>query len=153
MIDYKIREHFSKYVTREMTEREVRPWYVAYYGETSEPFLRSCIKMKKLPRIDSLIMIAELFECTVNDLLGFDPVNVDTRTELFNSGIDNRHVVKRLKEQLDERGFDADSFKFNESNMDFEFNRCMRLNRLPDTDAFLQICSALNCTPSELLGY
>lgn len=153
MINYEIREYFSKYITREMNERNIRPWYVAYYGDTSEAFIRACIKLKKLPRLDSLIMIAELFECTVNDLLGFDPVMIEARDGLFNAGIDSRKVAEYFMDQIALRGFNLDNFQFNEPDMDVEFKRCLRFHRLPDTDAFLQICSALNRTPSDLLGY
>lgn len=153
MIKREIKEHFSNYVSREMNDRELRPWYVAYYGETSEAFLRSCIKLKKLPRLDSLIMIAELFECTVNDLLGFEPIELKSHNGVFNSGIESKHVAKYFMEQAESRGFELDKFEFDEPCMEIEFRRSIRLHRLPDIDVFLQICEALECTPSELLGY
>lgn len=153
MIKYEIREHFAKYVSRELNEREIHPWYLAHYSDASERVIGASLKMKKLPRIDSLILIAELFECTINDLLGFKAVDVQTRDTFFNPGIDSKRVADYFTNQITERGFIIDDFRFNEPDMDVELKRCIRFRRLPNTDAFLQICEALDCTPSELLGY
>lgn len=153
MIDHKIREYFAERLKQGIEEHDLRIWYVAYYADTSEAFLRSCLKLKKLPRLDSLILIAELFQCTVNELLGFKLVDVEPRTEPFNQGLDTKYVVDYFVRELSKRGFDLDKFRFNEYGMDVEFRRCIRTHRFPSTDAFLQICDALECTPSDLLGY
>lgn len=153
MIKYEIRECFAERLRKGADEHDLRLWYVAYYADTSEAFLRSCLKLKKLPRLDSLILIAELFQCTVNELLGYKIVDVAPRTELFNQGIDAKHVVDYFMRELSKRGFELNNFQFNEYDMDAEFRRCIRTHRFPSTDAFLQICDALDCTPSDLLGY
>ena len=153
MIRYEIREHFAKRLRQGVDENDLRLWYVAHYADTSEAFLRSCLKLKKLPRIDSLIMIAELFHCSVNDLLGFKSVEVAPRNEPFNQGLDMKYVVDRFMRELSNRGFDLDEFQFNEYGMDVEFKRRIRNRMFPSTDTFLQICDALECTPSDLLGY
>lgn len=153
MIKYEIREYFAERLKQGADEHDLRLWYVAYYADTSEAFLRSCLKLKKLPRLDSLILIAELFQCTVNELLGYKFVDVEPRTELFNQGIDTKRVVDYFMRELSKRGFELDNFQFNEYGMDAEFRRCIRNRRFQSTDAFLQICDALDCTPSDLLGY
>jgi hypothetical protein len=156
-VDYKYRKYFSDYVSRMMDERDIRPWYVAYYSETYDGVLRSCLKMARLPGPITLIMMAELFECTVNDLLGYDYVEVEKRDYLFDSGRDTKHVLNYFREQL--RG------KLEESDIDpnekVQFSECRTttIGRLvecgcvPDTPVLIQICDILNCTPSELLGY
>lgn len=153
MINYEIRKYFAERLKQGIEEHDLRLWYVAYYADTSEAFLRSCLKLKKLPRLDSLILIAELFHCTVNELLGFELVDVKSRTEPFNPGLDTQYVVNYFVRELLERDFEWDEFQFNEHDMDVDFRRCIRNRRFPSTDAFLQICSALECTPSDLLGY
>lgn len=153
MIKYEIREYFAERLKQGADEHDLRLWYVAYYADTSEAFLRSCLKLKKLPRLDSLILIAELFQCTVNELLGFKLVDVETRTEPFNQGLETKHVVDYFVHELSKRGFELDKFQFNEYGMDVDFKRCIRGRRFPSTDAFLQICDTLECTPSDLLGY
>lgn len=153
MVKYEIREHFAEHLKLGADEHDLQLWYVAYYANTSEAFLRSCLKLKKLPRLDSLILIAELFQCTVNELLGFKSVDVESRIKPFNQGLDIKYVVDYFVRELSKRGFELDKFQFNEYGMDVDFKRCIRAHRFPSTDAFLQICSALDCTPSELLGY
>ena len=153
MINYEIKEHFAECLKQGIKEHDLKLWYVAYYADMSEAFLGSCLKLKKLPRLDSLILIAELFHCTINELLGFKSVDVESRTEPFNSGLDTKYVVNYFVRELLERDFEWDEFQFNEHGMDIDFKRCIKARRFPSTDAFLQICSALNCTPSELLGY
>lgn len=153
MIKYEIREHFAESLKQGTEEHDLRLWYVAYYADTSEGFLRSCLKLKKLPRLDSLILIAELFQCTVNELLGFKLVDVESRTEPFNPGLDTQYVVNYFVRELLKRDFEWDKFQFNEHGMDVDFKRCIRARRFPSTDALLQICDALDCTPSDLLGY
>ena len=98
-------------------------------------------------------MIAELFECSVNELLGFDYFDVEQGRPLFDSGRDSRDVAEFFMHQLSVRGFDVKNIVYDEPDMEEKFLRALRFHRLPETDVFLKICSALNCTPSELLGY
>lgn len=153
MIKREIKEHFSKYVLREMEERELKHWYVAYYADTCEPFLRSCLKLKNLPRVDSLVLIAELLECTVNDLLGFDHVEVPEHEGYFSPGAYSKPIVNYFIDQLTARGLDVSRLYFDEPTSREIFASCLRVCKLPSTDIFLQVCENLNCTPSELLGY
>ena len=69
-------KHFSEYVNQRAKELDVSLWYVAYYSETSETAFNKYMKGVRLARPTTLIMIAELFECTVNELLGYPRVHI-----------------------------------------------------------------------------
>lgn len=154
---YVYRRYFADYVAKCMKEREIHPWYVAYYSEMCDTTFRSCLKAAKLPKITSLIMIAELFECTVNELLGYEYVAVESRDRLFDSGLDTRHLSEYFNSQIERK-----MEELNMTTLDLAsacecsehiVNNRLKYRTLPDTAAMLQICDALDCTPSELLDY
>ena len=153
MIRYEIREYFAEYVYRQMIDRDIRPWYIAYYAETNESSFRSYLKKKGLPRIDSLIMIAELLECSVNELLGYESIELEPRDYIFDSGRDVPQVAKYFISEIDRRSLDVHAIKWDIPMYAEELERSIRFNRLTSTDIFLQVCDFLDCTPSELLGY
>ena len=156
-VDYKFRKYFSEYVTYAMEERDIRPWYVAYYSEMQDSAFRKCLKAARLPNITSLIMMAELFECTVNDLLGYEHVHIEFGDHIFDSGLDSKRVGEYFSHQLERymanRKVSVSELAKACECTDSTIVKYMCENVIPDTSILLQICSALDCTPSELLGY
>lgn len=152
-----IRKHFSDYMIRRMTELEIRPWYVAYYSETCENTFRQYLKGLRLPPPITLILMAELFDCSVNDLLGYESYYTAPRHRLFDSGLDADSVAVYFKEQM------MIFMEYKDMSLDdlascirvdvMRLHNHMKRHTLPDTATILHICDALDCTPSELLGY
>lgn len=81
-----IKEHFAEYVTRAMTEMDIRPRYVAYYSEICDGTFRDYMRGLKLPRPIALIRMADLFECSINELLGYGYFDSPNQGHFFDSG-------------------------------------------------------------------
>ena len=153
--EYRARQHFVEYAKQIMNDRGIRPWYAAYYVEVNDTTFGQAMKGQRFLGPIKLIMIAELFECTVNEMLGYESVDVPTRTRLFDSGFDTKKVIDYFSDRLSE--------KVNRIDID-ELARAIKLtvptvtryiegDMLPDTAILIRICDYLDCTPSELLGY
>lgn len=155
--DYWNRKHFSEYVARCLDEREIRPWYAAYYCETYDSIFRKYMKGAGLPSPIKLIMLGELLECSVNDLLGYEYYATNPRENLFDSGRDTRHVTAYFVDQVTQRmralGLEVDAVAKQVEISTYTMKEYIEHRKLPDTAILLRICDALNCTPSELLGY
>ena len=93
-------KHFSEYVNQHAKELDVSLWYVAYYSETSETAFNKYMKGVRLARPTTLIMIAELFECTVNELLGYPRVLVPRKNNKFNSGLDTKRMLEHFYSEV-----------------------------------------------------
>lgn len=155
--DYWNRKHFAEYVAHCLAEREIHPWYMAYYCESSDSTFRKYMKGAGLPSPIKLIMLAELFECSVNDLLGYGYYEVSHRDHLFDSGQDTRKVEDYFAEQLVSRMRDL-GCTTSELAVQIELNpitvnEYIKYGKLPDTWILIRIAEALKCTPSDLLGY
>ena len=152
-----IKEHFIEYVTRAMTERDIRPWYVAYYSEICDGTFRDYMRGLKLPRPTALIRMADLFECSINELLGYGYFDSPNQRHFFDSGRETRMVAEYLSEQLDRfmkksdmtPGEVASRAELTEPTI----QRYLENPSLPDTSIILRLADALDCTPSDLLGY
>lgn len=150
-------KHFSEYVNQRAKELEISLWYVAYYSETSETAFNKYMKCARLARPTTLIMVAELFECTVNELLGYPRVHIPRKNNKFNSGLDTKRMLEyfyseaarlmiRKRISIDEL---AEYVGVTSPTLESYF----KYNTLYDGSTMVRICDALECTPSELLGY
>lgn len=155
--EQEIMKYFSDYATRCMNELDLRPWYVAYYSETDEGTFRKYMKCIRLPRITTLIMTSELFNCSVNELLGYERVPLPVRKRAFNSGLDTKRLLDHFYSEVARRMVRArlslDEMATYLSVSAQTLENYFWHDSLPDTSVVLHICDALNCTPSELLGY
>lgn len=152
-----VMEYFSSYAAKRMEELDLRPWYVAYYSETSETTFRNYMKCVRLPRPSVLIMMAELFGCTVNELLGYEKVSVPRKIRPFDSGLDTRnlseHFFSEVARRMVRKRITLDDLATYTCVTAPTLDNYFKWNSLPDTSMILHICSALDCTPSDLLGY
>ena len=152
-----VMKYFSSYAVQRMDELDLKPWYVAYYSETSEPTFRNYLKSIRLPRPSTLIMSSELFGCTVNELLGYKRVSVPRRIRTFDSGLDTRnlseHFYSEVSRRMVRKRITLDELAIYTCTAVLTLDNNFRRNSLPDTSMILAICSALECTPSDLLGY
>lgn len=125
--------------------------------------LNNYVQGRSLPNPYILIKLANYFECTVNEmldfdepdddsLLGYDPFDIFEDEEEFMAHIRNRierymlDIHMSIKELSEKTGFNTHTIKY----------WLGMLKRRPSfirTSDFLRICDALDCTPSDLLGY
>ena len=152
-----IRRHFSDYMLRRMTETEIRPWYVAYYSGICENTLRQYLKGLRLPPPTTLILIAELFECSVNELLGYEPYYSVRHGRLFDPALDTDSVADyfngQLLNMLADKNISLDEISIHVNVGVACLDSYLKNHTLPATTIILGIAEALKCTPSELLGY
>lgn len=158
MIDeIRIRKYFVDYITKCMTEKDLRPWYVAYYSEIYESTMRDYMKGIRLPRPITLIMMAELLECSVNELLGYGYFERQQRERPFDSGFDTRRVteyfINKIIFLMKEKHIGINDLSRKSGINEYTLANYLRYSSLPETSTILKICDALDCTPSDLLGY
>ena len=159
MIDdyYLIRSHFAEYVTKCLDERDIRVWYAAYYSETDETTYRRYLKGARLPIIRILIKTADLLECTVNDLLGYERVDIPHHERSYDSGLDTKHVTKYMAEQvyrrMEELGMSVEELANKAGISHYSVKELGNSRSFVNTSTLVELCLALDCIPSELLGY
>ena len=105
--------------------------------------------------------MAEHLEATVNDLLGYDEVDDNQILECYPASKMYRNKIEfshcfadRFHRYLDRRGMTIeDVAKLSGVTVTTIKKWVGARPVLPATYKFLQLCEALECTPSELLGY
>lgn len=121
----------------------------------------NCIGGRSFPNLWSLVLMAERLECTVNDLLGYeeiDDLGVLERplaSKEYRNAVEFSHCfTERIMRYLSDAGISIEEISERTGFKPITVKRWIcDIGHLPKTMQFLQICSALNCTPSELLGY
>lgn len=111
---------------------------------------------KSFPDLYTLFLIAERLECTVDELLGYRS-NIRRRPEIKGYRSEEEfadYVRLRLVEHMKLRSVDpkelAKRTGISSSTIDMYLSVHRWVPRVPE---LLRICDALDCTPSELLGY
>lgn len=150
MISQNLREYINN--------NEFSMWYIAYCSEVSETTLRNYLKEKSIPSAIVLIKIAELFECSVNDLLGYDHREFVRRERIFDSYIDSPNVVAyfwdKVEQYMKEKCiFDLEALALESFMSSYTLLFDKENGALPKLVNIIKLCDALDCTPSDLLGY
>lgn len=152
-----VSKYFSEQVIRRADEMQIPLWYVAYYSECNDYTFRNYMKGVRLPRITTLIMVAELFECSVNELLDYEPYDVPVRNRIFDSGMDSKgvfeHVACKIKHMMCEQNMYLSDLAYYSYMPEVQLQYSLIHSSEIGTKDLLNICAALSCTPSDLLGY
>lgn len=153
---------FGKRFTRYMVEHDLRDVDMARLLNMSSMNMPAYRNGTRLPNPWYLVLIAEKFDCTVNELLGYSPYYIKytharkPATKTFTSI--NRYEVyfrDRLVEMMRARNIDATELAIlvDKAETTVQNTWLGSRPRLPDINNLLRICDALDCTPSDLLGY
>lgn len=158
ILERDVKKVLSEQLTSRINQSDFKPWYIGYYSEISETTFRSYLKAHRLPNPITLIMIAELFKCSVNDLLGYESYRFIKRERIFDSWLDTPKVTKyfwdRIFFYMHERNIRSLDFLAWRSYVgSFTVQYDFEKNILPELITILRICDTLECTPSDLLGY
>jgi transcriptional regulator with XRE-family HTH domain len=148
---------FRDKVDQYCEERNISLDYVAYYSETSYGTFKDYINGLRLPRLTTLIMVAELLGCTVNELLGFPPIDLPPASRSYSPAIDDKRMMMNISEQIKERSKSLDETVHQACTicgrgmytLHSKIDKCDKF----DTFEVLAFSKALHCTPSDLLGY
>ena len=159
MIDEKIiKERLATELRTRMNAKNERVGDVSYHCEIDQGILYRCQDNGQFPNPWQLVMIAEHFDCSVNELLGFEPFDVSGKYEASRIFPGENHFAEYLSHRIIQ-------YLNNHEMTIEELVRCVRsttgtVNRwfqrwpaLPRTIHLHRLADALNCTPSDLLGY
>lgn len=157
-----IRKWFAAELKDRMDENKFRPYHLMTLCKMTETEILECLEGTTLPGLYSLVMMADRLECTVDDLLGYDePDEPDVYERYAASSMfftESQYAVclaDRARQYLENRFMCVSDLA---KKLELTPSACQRWfsrtrPHLPSTARFLQICEALDCTPSELLGY
>ena len=121
----------------------------------------SILEGKNLPNLWTLSLLAERLDCTANDLLGFEGIRDIQNLEdicAFDTFKDEDsfavHLRDRIIARMKELNIDREELTNLSGLSRQSIERCLWIcPHLPQLMKFLDICEALDCTPSDLLGY
>lgn len=163
MFDY---DNVSKWFAAELRERMeecgFRPYHLTSLCKMGEGEIYQCLGGTALPDVFSLILLADYLDCTVNDLLGYDEVESSAAYEQYTASdmffTESQYAAclsDRVRRYLQDRAMSitdlAAKTGFKEPTLRRWFAKTHP--QLPGISKFLKICEALDCTPSDLLGY
>lgn len=158
--------------TREWLAKTLRE-ELEFHGLTLSDVSRDCmlnrnklnnyIQGRSLANPYILIKLADYFECTVNDLLdfdepdddallGYDPSDIFEDEDEFMMHIRNRMEQRMLEEHVSIKDL-SEKTGFNKHTIKYWLGMLKHRPTLIRTSDLLCICDALDCTPSDLLGY
>lgn len=159
MYESVVARYFGRELSDRIKTRELPLDYIAKYCRISMSSLKECLRGERLATPWQLILMAEELHCTVNDLLGFG--------YFYNGGAQRASNIPQGEYRVAERMWDEIIQRMNESDMTPDemaeyagvHLTTMRTwlggshNSFPKTFPLIRIADALDCTPSDLLGY
>lgn len=163
MVDEKkVRDWFAQEVKERMEDAGLASYQIAYYCRVKHENIYGYLQGRPFPKLWNTILLAECLDCSVNDLLGYDEiddVNVYERllaSTTYRDELDfSEHFAKRLVRMLDDNAtLPKDLSKHTGIGLSAIEKWAGDVPvALPSVLNLLRICSALECTPSDLLGY
>lgn len=156
-----IRDWFKVELRERMEENGLRSYHMAYLCRVKPGNISNYLQGSSLPSLWCLILMCENLGCSVNDLLGYEePECLDffekyRATELFDNERQYASCLsERIRRYMSERDTTIAELSERSGFNSRTLSRWLTDRpQLPRTSDFLQICDALDCTPSELLGY
>ena len=154
---------FSDEVKERMRDKEVAIGDMSYHCKIRSALLGNYIQGKTFPNLWALILIADFLETTTNELLDFDEAYEDSLLmyDPFSIFDDEdefaMHVRNRLENFMVNEHISIAELSEKSGFTKQTIRKWLGINEkqpeLPRTSDFLRICDALDCTPSDLLGY
>ena len=152
------REWFGIELRERMADAKIKAADLCKFCDVTRAAMSQYIYGHSFPDLWRLVLIAERLNCSVNDLLGyaeFDEEFARSASKTF-PGENHfaEHLAIRIVRRMEQLGYDYESLAnatgISLDTIDRYFGRWPEL---PRTDKFFKICEALDCTPSEPLGY
>lgn len=156
-----ILDYFAIQLVERMRNRGIKLWYMAYYCEIEECALRKCLKGERLPNPWNLILMAEVLNCTINDLLGYEYFRKDDKPQAGSIFQGQKQIVQHVSNEILERmgrmNISYDELANRVGVSVYTIKAWLSQNAdsfyKKSTFTILRICDALDCTPSDILGY
>ena len=162
MVDTKIiLQVFSQELIERMEARGVTHRQLAFDSRTKPLNILGYMRGDSFPNAWTLVLMAECLECTVDDLLGYEDngfVKKHNNARAFDIYPDEDSFTPYLRERIIQRmkqmRMTAEELARESGVTYVTINRYLCVHSgLPRTNNLLYICEALDCTPSELIGY
>ena len=161
-LDY-VRNYFAEELRDNIEFEEVALVEIAYRCRIRAELISNYLNGRCLPNPYNLSKLAEYFEVTVNELLGYDYADDDTLVGLdiqytfYDEDEFAMHIRNRLDAEMRYRNIDikelAERTGFNPHTIKGWLGKLQKRPSLIRTADLLKICDALDCTPSDILGY
>lgn len=162
MINMKdVRACFAEELRTRMEDEGLEISDISEYCNLSQDKVKFCLQLGSLPDPWTLIFMADCLWCTVNDLLGYgvpkDPAELLT-CQVSSFFSDKREYAtcfsSKLRRHMNEKGLSVEDLSCRADVNIRALRQWISTNpSLPKTPDLLCICDALDCTPSDLLGY
>ena len=149
---------------RDLIEYEgLRICDVAEHCGISTDRLNNYLQGRSLPNPYILSVLADLLSCTTNDLLdfdepdedelvGYDPLDMFEDTDEFMMHIRNR-IERHMRDNKVSIAELSEQTGFNKHTIKYWLGMLKHQPTLIRTSDLIRIADALDCTPSDLLGY
>lgn len=157
-----MKEWYAAEVKERMEELGLRPYHMTHKCQLNHEGISGYLKGTVWPNPWSLVPMAETLECCVNDLLGYElPEDTSTfetyrASKMFNNKEEYAHCfAERLVWYLNKRGILLEDLS-NRTGFTVKTLKSWTSDfnpKLITTANLLKVCDALNCTPSDILGY
>ena len=158
-----IRDWFAQELRYKMEDEGMKPSDLARYCEIGPTNVNNYLQGNSFPSPWVLAKMADLFCCTVNDLLDFDEADEDSLVdydlkamfedeEEFTMHIRNRLELCMLDNRINVYDL-SEMTGFNPYTLKRWLGKLRSAPTLIRTSDLLKLCDALGCTPSDLLGY
>lgn len=163
MIDTKeILWKFAEELNARMIENGVTYRQVAYAARVTKGSVVHYKSGNTFPEPWTLALIADYLGCSVDELLGYPNPHIFARTRRWIPAIERfpnwdafaDYFRERLSDLMNAKHMTAEELAKNIGASTRTIDMYLSVHRwTPDTPSFLRICDALDCTPSDLLGY
>ena len=154
---------FGKELKYHMKEENMMPRDVSYHCKINSNLISNYIQGKTFPKLWVIVLLSDLFEITVNELLDYDEADDDVLVDYdpFSIFEDEdefaMHVRNRIEQYMISSHISIQELSertgFTKSTIRRWLGMSDKQPELPRTSDFLRICDALDCTPSDFLGY
>lgn len=156
-----VKDWYAAEVKERMEEAGLRSYHMAYYCQMKHAGIYQYLSGAVIPDPWRLVLMAERLDCCVNDLLGYEDVEDVSVFESCQASVmfaDERQyatcLADRLKRYFNERGLTIERVSELTGITVVTIKRWMGVRpALPQISQFLRLVDALDCTPSDLLGY
>lgn len=157
----KIKEWFARELRERMEDAGLQPYHMPHLCHAKINSVYNYLGGASFPSPWSLVLMAEHLDCCVNDLLGYEEPRDAAVFErylasrMYANAEEYAHcLADRITRFMNDGGITVDDLSdktgFNERTIKQWFG--VR-PKLPKTAYLLRLCEALDCTPTDLLGY
>ena len=162
MIDHiPVLNWFGCELTKKIEVQEVSIKRLAFAAKISVWSLTNYMNGCAFPNLWNLVLIADYLDCTVDELLGYESGVAGNMKEkrpaieqFPKEGIFAAYLRDRIKWRMNERNVTVEELVELSGVRQITIDKYLCVHSLsPRVIQFLRICDALDCTPSDLLGY